>query len=186
MSIDPLLALIRRHESGDDYNRIWAGIARRDYPPALLTTMTIKEVLDWQDSIDRLYMSEAAGAYQVLEDTLRGLVHKNKVTLNDIYSPATQDKIAIHLMNRRGLKSYQMGLTSVEAFGNSLAKEWASLPVMTGPNMGRSYYAGDGLNAAHASVEEVRQAIEAIAPGDEVEPEPELPNWLRRLFHGKT
>ncbi len=40
------------------------------------------------------------------------------------------------------------GKLSLENFANNLAHEWAGLPLITGPNAGKSAYDGDGLNKA--------------------------------------
>jgi hypothetical protein len=64
---------------------------------------------------------------------------------------------------------------TAEAFANSLAKEWASLPVVTGKKKGQSYYSGDGLNKALVNVEPFLAAVRAArdgapAPVDHVAP----------------
>jgi hypothetical protein len=68
----------------------------------------------------------------------------------------------VQLLNRRGLKRYLAGAISAEKFANALAREWASLPVVTGPNAGRSFYAGDGLNKSHVSVDAFMAAVRAV------------------------
>lgn len=165
-----LLDFIAAHESEgaarklgiSAYDVVWGGIKAKDRPPRPLTTMTIGEVLAWQDSIDRLYQSEAAGRYQIMEDTLRGLYAEADMRLTDLFDRAGQDKLAVALLNRRGLSGYLSGALTAETFANNLAREWASLPVVTGPKKGKSYYAGDGLNAAGVSVKPFLAAIEAI------------------------
>ena len=164
----PLLDFIAKYESGGDYNIVWGGIRRDNRPPRPLITMTIGEVLDWQDSIDPFYMSEAAGRYQIMEDTLRGLYREADLTLSDKYSADNQDRLAVALLRRRGLDAYMSGQITTNKFSNSLAKEWASLPVVTGPKKGRSYYAGDGLNKAHAPVDGFLSAVSSIR--DEIKP----------------
>lgn len=165
--LKPLLALIRRHESNGDYNAIWGGIARKDYPEKPLTAMSIGEVLYWQDKVDKDYQSEAVGAYQFLEDTLRDIYVPAGFDGGSPFDEATQDALAEFLLRRRRLSDYLAGIISAEDFGNHLAKEWASFPVVTGPNRGRSYYAGDGLNMAHAKPAEVIAAIRAINSAQE-------------------
>jgi hypothetical protein len=162
MNINPLLDYIARYESGGDYNIVWSGIRKADHPPKKLTEMTIGEVLDWQDSIDARYMSEAAGRYQVMEDTLRGVVDEMGLSRNQKYDEGTQDSIAIHLLRRRGLRAYLAGEILAEKFANSIAKEWAGMPLVTGPKRGRSYYAGDGLNRTHAKPDEFLKAVIAV------------------------
>ena len=145
-----LLDFIGEHESGNDYNRVWGGIKRKDRPPKLLTKMTIGEVLAWQDRIDPHYPSEAAGKYQIMEDTLRGLYVSAGFMPVSLFDEQTQDGLAMRLLVRRGLYDFINLIISTEKFANSLAREWASLPCVSGPKKGRSYYAGDGLNKSLA------------------------------------
>ena len=156
-----LLGFIGWHESRGDYNAVWGGISKKDRPPRPLTRMTIGEVLAWQDSIDQLYRSEAAGVYQILEDTLADIYRPAGFSLSDMFDENTQDALAIHLMRRRGLDKFRSGQMSAEKFANNLAKEWASLPLVSGPKRGRSYYAGDGLNKAGADPDEFLSVVEA-------------------------
>lgn len=176
-AVEPLLAVLRLHESADDYGAVWGGIKSRDHPPRPLVEMTVGQVLDWQDSIDRLYQSEAAGAYQILEDTLRGLYREAGVPLTARYDRATQDRLALGLLRRRGLDDFLAGRISDAAFALSLAKEWASLPVphdiqRRGRTVraGQSYYAGDGLNKAHARIDEVMTALRQIRAAPQPDP----------------
>lgn len=169
MDVSTLLDFIARYESRGDYNVVWNGIKGADRPKTALTTMTVAEVLAWQDSIDARYMSEAAGRYQILEDTLRGLYRQAGVPLTALFDKSTQDKLAIALLRRRGLDDYLSGRMSLEAFALALAKEWASLPVPFDINRGRqnvkrgqSYYAGDGLNKAHADLDEFLAVIQSV------------------------
>lgn len=168
-SLRPLLDLIARGESSGDYNKIWGGIRRADRPRRALTSMTVGEVLAWQDSIDHKYNSEAAGRYQMMEDTLRPLVGR-VVASNDLFDEATQDKLAVHLMKRRGLDDYRAGRITAEQFADKLAREWAAIGVQRRQrggsrtvNRGQSFYAGDGLNAASIRPQEMIAAIARIA-----------------------
>jgi len=157
----PLLDFIAIPESRGEYNIVWGGIARHDRPPAPLVEMTIGEVLDWQDSIDSKYMSEAAGRYQIMEDTLRDIYKPAGFTRNDRFDEATQDALGFYLLKRRGWDDYIAGRIGALAFANSLAKEWASLPVVSGAKKGRSYYGEDGLNKSHVSVSAFLDAVAA-------------------------
>lgn len=162
MSVQILRDFIANPESGGDYNIVWGGIKAKDKPARQLVTMTIGEVLAWQDSIDARYQSEAAGKYQIMEDTLRGLYAEAGMKLSDLFDRSGQDRLATQLLRRRGLERYLAGEISAEKFANSLAREWASLPVVTGPNKGRSYYAGDGLNKSHVSVDAFLAAVRSV------------------------
>ncbi|MFG5381948.1 hypothetical protein [Yoonia sp. R2-816] len=166
-NVEPLLSLIRKHESRGDYGIVWGGIARKDHPPRTLPTMTIGAVLAWQDSIDAKYNSEAAGAYQILEDTLRGIYRQAGLTQKDLFNKANQDRLAIALLRRRGLDQYRNGQITDVVFAQNLSKEWASLPAQTRDKRGRkatgqSYYAGDGLNKSLVSKSAVLAAVRRI------------------------
>ena len=162
MNVDTLLDFIAKPESGGDPNIVWGGIKQKDRPKKPLVTMTIGEVLAWQDSIDARYQSEAAGAWQIMEDTLRTLPSAAGLTMMDLFSEANQRKLATVLLRRRGLDSYLAGTMTAEDFANFLAREWASLPMVSGPKRGRSYYSGDGLNKSHVSVDAFMAAVRAV------------------------
>lgn len=162
MTVQTLLDFIAQPESRGDWNAVWGGIKSADRPKRQLVSMSIGEVLAWQDSIDHKYMSEAAGRYQIMEDTLRGLYAEAGLTTGTLFDQAGQNALAMQLLKRRGLVKYQRGELTAEEFANNLAKEWASLPVVTGPRKGRSYYAGDGLNKSHVTVDDFLAAVRSI------------------------
>lgn len=166
----PLLDFIGKYESGGDYNIVWGGIKQKDRPIAPLTSMTIRQVLAWQDSIDPYYMSEAAGKYQIMEDTLREIYAPAGMILENLFNDNTQDRLALYLLKRRGLRKYLSGEISAEQFANNVAKEWASMPVVSGSKRGRSFYDGDGLNSTHVSVDSYLSVINALRTVDNSEP----------------
>lgn len=184
----PTLALIRKVEALDNYNIVWGGIRPKHRPPKPLTTMTIREVLAWQDSIDHLYMSEAAGAYQMLEDTLRDVYAPAGYALDDLFDEATQDGIAVYLMKRRGFTKFLRGEISETTFANNLAHEWASFPLVNGPRRGKSVYGGDKAgNKALVSPEMVLEAVRATTePVRAPKPPVRQPWWLRRYLSALT
>lgn len=173
----PILALIRANESdgavekqgaANAYDVVYSGIKPEDRPKRL-TALTVGRVLWWQDIIDPRYMSEAAGAYQIMEDTLRTL----KVDTARLFDAECQDELGLQLLDRRGWARCEAGEISPEAFADNLAREWASLPVQRDQKgqkrtvaRGQSYYAGDGLNKAHAKPEDVMTAIRAALAND--------------------
>lgn len=186
---EPILAVIRKHESRGDYDIVWAGMAQGLKPAHKITTMTIAEVRAWQDSaVKGGAKSSAAGAYQIIRKTLSGLMAVQGLGLgySDKFDKANQDALAVQLLRQRGIDRYLAGTLSENDMIMSLAKEWASLPR---PDNGRSYYAGDGLNKAHATVDEVRAALRACknyAPAPEAKPSPATANsgggWLASLL----
>ena len=105
-------------------------------PPRPLTTMTVTEVLAWQDSIDARSRSEAAGRFQIMEDTLRDyIVPAMGLKGDEIFDKTLQDAMAVTLMARRGWTPETRDLIRV---GNALALEWAALPLLSGPDAGKS------------------------------------------------
>lgn len=169
MNVKPLLEFIGKPESGCDYNVVYGGIKTKHRPVKPLVTMTIGQVLDWQDRIDPLYMSEASGYYQIMEDTLRGLYASAGLTTSDLFNEENQDRLAVQLLRRRGLDDYMSGKITARKFAQNLSKEWASLPAITKdrqgrPAQGQSYYAGDGLNKSHVSIEDTIAAVQSIRP----------------------
>jgi hypothetical protein len=162
-----LLDYIAKHESDGDYNVVWSRIKKEDRPAKPLTEMTIGEVLEWQDRIDPHYPSEAAGRYQILEDTLRGLYTEAGLSPADPFDGINQDRLAVRLLRRRGLADFLVKRITAEKFANSLAKEWASLPCVSGPKKGRSFYGGDGLNRALADVESFLAVVRSVRTAEE-------------------
>ena len=162
--------------------------------------MTIQEVLDWQERIDNgPQASEAAGRYQIVEDTLRGynndrfsrrqaaiaagrgssaLYTKAGLSGGDLFSVINQDKMAMVLIEQRGLSKYLNDEIRWDEFANNLSNEFASLPIVGGPNAGQSSYEGVAGNSslggdtAAAKIQGIRSAIEAVKarasalPGD--------------------
>lgn len=176
---ESLLALIRKHESdgavrrqgvSSSYDvRLMGSVA----PPKPLTEMTVNEVLAFQQEMIRGGAeSGAVGAYQIIPKTLRSLVNKMGLNGNERFDKSLQDSMATDLLNRRGYASFRDGTISRERFANNLAAEWASLPLVTGPNAGRSRYAGVGSNRASARPEDVLAALDGAAPGNAATPRP--------------
>jgi len=162
MNVKPLLDFIGQLESRGSYDAIVWLVDRRRYPPKPVSRMTIGEVLDWQDSIDRFQNSEAVGKYQILEDTLRGMYRPAGLDRTTPFDESHQDYLATFLLRRRGLTDYVSGRISAEKFANALAHEWASLPLVTGPNKGRSVYAGDGMNRSLTKADEFLRIVKEV------------------------
>jgi len=153
-----LLNLIGSVEAPRGYNQVYGG--SRIQPERPITTMTVSEVLAWQDrSVSAGSRSSAAGRYQIIRKTLRSLVRQHSVSMGEHFDADAQDRCGMALLERRGYSAYMAGRISAETFGNRLAQEWAGLPVITGPKAGRSYYGGDGLNNALTTPSAVLAAI---------------------------
>jgi len=118
------------------------GAARSNNPD--FKTMSIDQVLAYQ----RTRRFSALGRYQFIRKTLAGLKSELGISGSTKFTPELQDKLAIHLLNRRGLRKFQSGQMSAGRFQRNLAHEWASLPLNSG---GRTAYGHDGVNMTRAT-----------------------------------
>ena len=160
--IDPktkgLLNYIGSIEGPAGYDDYYRGVSSG--PPRALSTMSIREVLAWQDSIDAASRSEAAGRYQIMEDTLRGLVRSEGIDQDRLFDGQTQDELATILLKRRG---WDPTRTDYGNLGDAIAYEWAALPICSGFKAGKSAY--DGLAGNH-SLTSCEAYLEVLANGD--------------------
>jgi muramidase (phage lysozyme) len=146
-----LLDFIAGLESGGNYNAVYGNArATRD-----LSAFTLDQINALQLAHGKRYGSSAFGRYQFIRKTLLGLRTRLGLSGADRFTPELQDRLALSLLVARGLRRWQRGEMSDERFMDALSREWASLPYRTG----RSYYAGDGLNHALATREQVRAVL---------------------------
>lgn len=160
-SYSQVLNLIGQAESDDNYNAYFGNASNSEVK---FTEMTIAEVMNWQSQfIAQGHASSAVGRYQIISTTLAGLVGRGVVEANQKFDEATQDKLAIALLERRGSVAYVKKELTPQEFAANIAKEWAALPRVIGGDPNDSYYAGDGLNKSRTNVDEVMKAIEPIS-----------------------
>lgn len=179
----PLLELIRKAEvndAGPDGYNILSGFSHKRDGPFPITEMGTADVLNaqirwrsWGGAV-----SSAAGAYQIIRNTLLDLSVKYNLQADDRFDADYQDHLGYALLRRRGWDDWMKGRVSDTAFGNNLAKEWASFPVLTRTrgqrrtvNRGESYYAGDGLNKALVDPEAVEAVLKDIRADSNDEPD---------------
>ncbi|HSX29467.1 MAG TPA: hypothetical protein VLE73_02810 [Candidatus Saccharimonadales bacterium] len=156
----PLLNTIAKGESNGNYNAYYGNAGNTSL---LFTTMPVGEVLAWQDNFVRQgNSSNAVGKYQIIRPTLAGLVQQLRIDPSTPFSEQLQDKMAIALLERRGAQAFVQNKISREEFAANLAKEWAALPSVQGTSPNDSYYAGDGLNHAHISIDELFAALASL------------------------
>lgn len=123
-----VFGLIGQLESRSDYNTMAGGGNKKQ-----LTSMTINEVLQYQNSRGR--NMKAAGKWQIMPNTLRGLKKSMNLTGEELFTPEMQDRMAFELaMNRKGYRQFanatgEEKLALMGAAQNDLAKEWASMPM---------------------------------------------------------
>lgn len=159
------LKLTGQLEAPRGFDQVYSGTIVA--PPRALTTMTVREVMDWQQAnIAAGAASTAAGRFQIISGTLTDVVREMGLTGDEVFDEALQTRMAVHLMKRKGLDDWRAGRMSDEDFANAMATEWAALPVVTGPNAGRSHYAGDGLNNALTDVDTVLAVLRGAEAPD--------------------
>lgn len=166
-----LLDLIASKESGkvgyDAANRGRAGDTPGGYPG--LSKLTVGQVMDLQAQTSPRVLF-AAGKYQIIPKTLKGLVEMGATKRSDVFDATTQDKLAMVLINNR-----------LSAAGKDpikqqieLAKEFASIAVPVdlinykGKSIkaGQSYYSGEGDNRAAITTEQMQLALgNKVSPG---------------------
>jgi muramidase (phage lysozyme) len=160
-----LLAAIRKHEAPKGYGQIYGG-AKGVSKSTDVSIMTLKGVQDLQAKMVKAgSASTACGGYQFIRKTLALTIAEMGLTGKEIWTPALQDRMAVHLLEKRGLSKFLAGKISRETFANNLAMEWASLPVVTpinGKRVGQSYYAGDGLNKSHHKPAAILALVDAL------------------------
>lgn len=168
----PVLDLIGRKESNGNYNAHFGKANQTDID---FTDMSIDEVLAWQGQfVKQGSPSSAVGKYQIIRKTMKSLKKSLGLSGKEKFDKAMQDRMAGALLDRRGYSKFLKGDITEEQFGNNLAKEWASFPVITGAKAGRSFYAGDGLNKALTGVEDVINAIGRISSSAATEQDPDV------------
>jgi len=159
-----LLDFIGDIEAPKGYGTIYAN--KQNTLPKPLTSMTVDEVIASGPGWTRAHKSSAAGRYQFMNRTLKDLKAEIGLRGSQTFDANLQDRLAFHLLKRRGYDSFMAGKLSVHAFGKLLAQEWASLPVLADTKggsrdvkRGQSYYAGDGLNKSLVKPERVEEII---------------------------
>lgn len=176
-----LLDFIGRAETGktgrDAYDIIV--FFKQDKLPKPLTEYTISELLDAQKTWAKNWRGSAAGKYQIIRKTLMGLVAQMGIPGGTHFTPDVQDRFGFQLLTNRGWQAFASKQVTPNAFALQLAKEWASMPVLSTTQgahrqvkRGESYYAGDGVNSAQKKADEL-EAILAEVLGTEPAPIPQ-------------
>lgn len=175
-----LLNFIYATETGfsgpECYNVIFAHRQTKLTRP--LTELTLDEVQDsqkiwntlaWAKRFSSKKASSAAGAAQFMLFTLNGLIKELKLSGSQLFDANLQDRLAFHLLKRRGYNEFISGKITITEFGKRLAQEWASFPVLENCKgahrqlvRGQSYYAGDSLNKALIKAEEVESILKLV------------------------
>ncbi|MGN8022989.1 hypothetical protein ACTJJ7_19980 [Phyllobacterium sp. 22229] len=176
-----------------------------------ITRMTLGELIDAQRNwSNKAWVkqnwgydkaSSASGAAQFMRTTLQDMSGELNLSGSQVFDADFQDRLAYHLLKRRGYEDFMAGKISRTEFGRRLAQEWASFPVLAATkggsrvvSRGQSFYAGDGLNkslvkpeAVEAVLDRVKAVTSAPVTPTPVEPAkpqptPEQPTKPQSLF----
>lgn len=144
----PLLDLIGRSEGTDRGRGYNETLAYGAYTggDVDLTSMTLDQIDALQTRMlahpENRFNSSALGRYQIVRTTLRVLRSQLELHGYSLFDARLQDKLAVHLLRRRGVDGYLSNGQGLLDTMDSLAKEWASLPNRNG----KGHY--DGQRAA--------------------------------------
>lgn len=155
-----LLDFIGDIEAPRGYDTIYGN--NQNKLPKPVTKMTVAEIQAIQREWSRRFGSSATGRYQFMRATLADLRRELRLRDGQIFDANLQDRLAYHLLKRRGLEAFMNRRIDSIEFGRRLAMEWASLPVLADTKgahrmirRGQSYYAGDKLNKSLVAPERV-------------------------------
>lgn len=170
------------------YNTVIGHIDEKGKLPKPVTEMTLEELLAeqlrWVRNLKQ--KSGAAGRYQIIRPTLKSLIAELKLPLSAKFTPELQDAFGLALLERRGYRRFVTGDLPLKSFGNELAKEWASLPVLSTikrggkkprtVHRGESFYAGDGINRSLGSATAFESVLAEALNERERKPVPKEPS----------
>lgn len=158
-----LLDFIASYEAPRGYDTVYGN--RMAQMPKPITAMTVDEVIaqgKWRTST---FGSSACGRYQFMKKTLADLKVSQRLTGSELMTPDLQNRLGHALLLGRGYAKFMAGTLSLIAFGNQIAMEWASFPVLSainGKRRGQSYYAGDGKNRVLVGPEPVERVLASM------------------------
>lgn len=162
-----LLDFIGSKEAPRGYDTVYGN--RMSQMPRPITSMTVDAVIADGPRRYKAFGSSAAGRYQFMPNTLKSLKQEKPAIGHELLGPALQDQLGLMLLRRRGLDMFLSGAISTAQFGLNIACEWASFPVLRDTKgahrqvrRGQSYYAGDGLNKALVSADEVERFLNTL------------------------
>ncbi|MBB6262421.1 muramidase (phage lysozyme) [Paenochrobactrum gallinarii] len=124
-----------------------------------LCAMTLKEIDALQTKMLRhpanSFNSSALGRYQIVRTTLRAIRTSLSLSDNALFDADMQDRCACYLLGLRGIDKYLSGRLAEDTLIDNLAREWASLPMVSG----KGAYANQNVAVR---TEDVRQALAEV------------------------
>lgn len=150
-----ILDFVGQYESRGDYNVMVGGKKEN------LTQMTVGQVLDLQKDLISKGQNTAAGKYQIKNSTLKELVGRLGIGLDEKFDQSLQDRLGQALLDQIGFNKFKTGQITPDQFADNLAGIWAALPMRNG----QSRYANVGNNAAGVDRASVMAMLEGAASG---------------------
>jgi hypothetical protein len=151
-----VLDLVADPESRGNYNAWYRAAGQGELQ---LADLTLKEIRALQKRLVRRHGGSAVGRYQIIDDTLDGLIVRMGLSGSERFTPALQDRMAMHLAREAGLDVWLAGGLDDARFAANLARVWAGLPA---DRSGRSHYAGIAGNRAGVGWHRVVAALRHI------------------------
>lgn len=153
----PILNIIAHAESvGGSYSSAYPG---KIIPG--LENMTMEKAVKASGGMDSTGKHKAIGRYQFTRLTTEQAQRAN-LKPTDKFSPENQDKMAIALIEGKKGVSFDMLKNNPGRAQLLLSQEWAGLPKDAG---NRSFYAGDGVNAARVDTQSLNKAFSSALTG---------------------
>ncbi|SEB54556.1 Muramidase (phage lambda lysozyme) [Nitratireductor aquibiodomus] len=167
--VEPLLSLVGHTEGtdrGDGYNET-LGYGAYTGGDVDLVNMTLGEIDKLQTQMlrhpDNKWDSSAIGRYQIIRTTLRGLKKELGLTDDMKFDKKLQDRLAMHLLERRGLSKWLSGKMTDEKFMTGLSQEWASLPRADGRGSYKGQRVGTSVAGLRSALGKVRKGGTQVA-----------------------
>jgi hypothetical protein len=154
-----LMDIAMRPESRGDYDIAFGG-RHPKINGKLLSECTVAEVLHWQKTaqIPVAGGTNAVGKFQIIPSTMQGIIDGLKLTGNEKFDVAMQERMGVFLLKRRGLTRFLRGEISAETMARNMSKEWAGL---SENDSNTSYYGGVGANPHKAGIT-FREVVTAL------------------------
>jgi conjugal transfer mating pair stabilization protein TraG len=123
--------------------------------------MTLNAVRELQQRLVAERGGSPVGRYQLIDDTLDGLIGRLGLSGAERFTPELQDRMGLLLARDAGLDAWQAGRLSTETFAHNLSRIWAGLPA---DESNRSAYEGVAGNRANVSWAAVMLKLDAVQP----------------------
>ena len=176
----PMLDLIGFAEGTDRKRGYNETLAYRVYTggDVNLVGMTLQEIDALQTKMlkhpKNSFNSSALGRYQIVRTTLRAIRKTLGLSASALFGAEMQDRCACYLLGLRGIDKYLAGRLAEDTLINNLAREWASLPMISG----KGAYAGQNVavnpDRVRQVLAEVKQRHHEAQPAREIVVEKEI------------